>query len=172
MEKKIIMKFRTNKRWSKLQCKFYSIIDKKLDLQLHLSIYRMKSYYGSTDLPRYWITLGKEIIFDYPVQFMDEPSFYHTSAKYYRIPTNRPLLYDYPYANDVTDIGYFIDEYINTPRSELLTKDFTNDFWGLSNILKFADRRVGKRALENLKDKIENPISKKIIELRLDCSKS
>ena len=60
------------KRWSKLQKKFYSIIDEKLDLQLHLSIYRMKTRWGSTDLPRYWLTLGKDIIFDYPKQFMDE----------------------------------------------------------------------------------------------------
>ena len=143
------------KRWSKLQKKFYSIIDDKLNLQLHLSIYRMKSYYGSTDLPRYWITLGKDIIFDYPIQFMEE-----SSQKY------RPLLCYYPYSNEVSEIGRFINEWINTPRSELLTKDFENDYWGLSDILKFADRRVGKRALENIKYKIENPISKRIIELR------
>ena len=32
----------------------------------------MDSRWGGTDLPRYWITLGKEIIFDYPKDFLDK----------------------------------------------------------------------------------------------------
>ena len=35
-------------------------------LQLQCRVVRMNSAYGSTDLPRYWITLGKETIWAYP----------------------------------------------------------------------------------------------------------
>ncbi|WP_216095042.1 hypothetical protein [Candidatus Marithrix sp. Canyon 246] len=33
----------------------------------------MQSNMGSTDIPRYWITLEKEIIWDYPKNFIDKP---------------------------------------------------------------------------------------------------
>ncbi len=51
-------------RWSKLQREFYTIRADGLDLQIHCRVYRMQSQRGSADLPRYWITLGKEIIWD------------------------------------------------------------------------------------------------------------
>lgn len=59
------------RRWSKLQKELYLMIDPSIDFQLHCSVYPMRSQRGSTDLPRYWITLNKEIIFDYPKQFVD-----------------------------------------------------------------------------------------------------
>lgn len=59
------------KRWSSLQRELYQILDEKINFQIHLSMYRMQSQYGGTDMPRYWITLGDEIIFDYPKQFVD-----------------------------------------------------------------------------------------------------
>ena len=59
------------RRWSKLQKELYLIIDPNIDFQIHCSVYRMQSRMGSTDLPRYWITLNKEIIFDYPCQFVN-----------------------------------------------------------------------------------------------------
>ena len=73
------------KRWSKLQSEIYNLLDKRIDIQIHCSVYRMKSNWGSTDLPRYWITLGKEIIFDYPQQFLDEKSSDYDGKRYGRI---------------------------------------------------------------------------------------
>ena len=58
------------RKWSSLQRELYKIIDDKINFQIHLSKYRMQSRYGSADLPRYWITLNGEIIFDYPKQFV------------------------------------------------------------------------------------------------------
>ena len=58
------------KRWSSLQREIYKLIDENINFQIHLSRYRMDSTYGSTDLPRYWITLDGETIFDYPKQFI------------------------------------------------------------------------------------------------------
>jgi hypothetical protein len=46
-------------------------------------------------------------------------------------------------------------------------KHFENDAWGLVNILKSADRRIGKRRLRELKSKTHNRAAHKIIEERL-----
>ena len=50
------------KPWNKLQRDLYKMIDEKINFQIHCAAYRMNSEYGSTNLPRYWITLGKEIV--------------------------------------------------------------------------------------------------------------
>ena len=60
------------KPWSKLKRDIYKIIDEKINFQIHCVAYRMDSQYGSTNLPRYWITLGKETLWDYPKDFIKE----------------------------------------------------------------------------------------------------
>ena len=152
--------FYKGKRWSSLQRELYKIVDESIDFQIHLSMYRMDSQYGSTELPRYWITLGKEIIFDYPKQFV---CFENGHCFIKNLKGNKMR---YPYQTDISDISDLIREYIDTPRSELLSKHFENDCWGLSNILKAADRRLGKRRLEALKRKTSNQAARKIIEKR------
>ena len=129
------------KRWSKLQKEFYLLRAEGLDFQLQCRKYRMDSQMGSTDCPRYWITLGKEIIWDYPRDF---------------VGANHPGRADikwYPYGNDIPDISNLIREYIDTPKDEILSKEFTNDHWGLINILRAADKRIGIRRLPDLKKK-------------------
>ena len=149
------------KRWSSLQRKLYQIIDEHIGFQIHLSKYRMKSQYGTTDLPRYWITLGKEIIFDYPKQFVD------SSESGNCIKNLNGKRCRYPYATDISDISDLIREYIDTPKDIILSKHFENDCWGLANILKAADKRLGKRRLDMLKRKTDNKAALKIIECRL-----
>jgi len=59
-----------------------------------------------------------------------------------------------------------IREYIDTPKDEILSKVFENDYWGLINILRAADRRIGGRRLDWLKKKTHNIAANKIIEAR------
>lgn len=51
-------------RWSKLQTALYRIIDPKVGFQIHCVAYPMRSKTGYADstVPRYWITIRKEII--------------------------------------------------------------------------------------------------------------
>lgn len=98
-------------RWSKLQKELYRIIDPEINLQVHCVVYPMRSQRGGTDLPRYWITLDKEIIFDYPKDIPIIDNGHGT----------------YPYVTDVSDISDLIREYIDTPVSELMTRLFDND---------------------------------------------
>lgn len=97
---------------------------------------------GSTNIPRYWITLDKEIIFDYPKQFVTEEG---------KIKNLSGAESYYPYTTDISDISDLIREYIDTSKSELLTKIFDNDCWGIINILRAADRRIGERRIKELK---------------------
>lgn len=116
------------KRWSKLQKQIYLILDDKIDLQIHCSMYRMNSQQGSVDLPRYWISLNKEIIFDYP-----------------KIATSKEA---YPYITDISNISNLFREYLDTPKNQILTQNFTADEYGITDLLKAADKRIGVEKLE------------------------
>lgn len=134
------------KPWSKLQREIKKLFDPDLDLNIQCRAYRMDSQRGSTDLPRYWITLGKKVIFDYPKDF-------NVSADYY------------PYINDISDISKLIREYIDTPVVELLTRRF-DDPWFLTSILLAADRRIGVRRKGELFDRMRSPAGLKVVMRR------
>lgn len=142
-------------RWSKLQKRLYDLISPEIDLQVHCDVYRMQSQYGHTGLPRYWITLDKEIIWDYPKMLSKTPQLGQTPLKWY------------PYGTDIPSISDLLREYIDTPAEELLEKEFVNDHWGLTNILKVADRRVGRRRLQLLKKRVGNKAGRKVLMKRM-----
>jgi hypothetical protein len=135
------------KRWSKLKKEITKLFDERLSLDLHCAKYRMQSQHGSTDIPRYWLTLNKEIVWDYPKDF------------------KAILPPEFPYLNDMSEISELIREYIDTPETELITKSF-NDPWKLTEILKAADRRIGRRRFDELKKKISNENALRIVSLR------
>lgn len=143
------------KRWSKLQKEIYLIIEPTIQFQIHCARYRMKSQFGTTDLPRYWITINKEIIFDYPKEYLNQCMGEDT------------LKENYPYINEISDISQVIREYIDTPVNVLLEKEFLNDKWGITDILKASDRRIGKRKLNKLLEKTENVSARNIVIQRL-----
>ena len=147
-------------QWSKLQKRLYDLISPDLDLQIHCGVYRMQSQYGSTDLPRYWITLNKEIIWDYPKMLIGQPQLGKSPLKWY------------PYGTDIGDISDLLREYIDTSAEDLLEKEFVNDHWGLTNILKSADRRFGRRRLQMLKKKIGNKAARKVLMKRMQVDAS
>jgi hypothetical protein len=147
-------------RWSKLQKEIYLLRADGLRFDLHCSVFRMASQRGSTDLPRYWITLDGETIWDYPKDFIEITHPLRAKPEYY------------PYQTDVPEISELIREYIDTPKAELLSKQFENDHWGLVNILRAADRRIGLRRLPDLRKKTRNQAARKVIEARLRYGKS
>ena len=122
----------------------------------------MQSRRGSTDLPRYFITLAGEIIFDYPKDFVLKSGGVKSLAQ-------GALTKIYPYGNDISDIGELIREYIDTPKEELFKKHFDADEWGLANILKAADKRIGKRRLQILAKNKKNQAMQKVIVARLEA---
>ena len=146
-----------SRRWSKLQSRVYNIIDPALNFQIHCALYEMNSnneYHGSK-LPRYWITIGKDIVFDYPKQF-------DTTYKYGRN--------SYPWDTDISNISDSIEEYLQTPRNEML-EQLSNDKCKVTDILRVCDRRIGKRQLLKMYDTLENETLKNIVRLRLNNNK-
>ena len=144
-----------SKPWSKLQKEYYLLIADGLKIKLHCRAYRMDSQRGGTKLPRYWITLNKKTIWDYPKQFIGEEHPSRANSQWY------------PYSTDVSDISNLIREYIDTPKYELLTRNFKDDHWGLTDILKASDKRIGKRRLPDLKVIITNKAALKVVEARM-----
>ncbi|VAW75285.1 FIG00638737: hypothetical protein [hydrothermal vent metagenome] len=146
-----------SKLWSKLQKELYLLRAKDLKLQVHCRRYRMKSQYGSTDFPRYWITLGKEVIWDYPKDFQGK--------------RNPNWADSYPYNTDISNISELIREYIDTPKTELMKTIFASDHWGLINILRAADKRIGQRRIPDLMKKTNNIAARKVIRARMMTAK-
>ena len=153
------------KRWSKLQKQLYELVDESIDFKLHCTVYRMQSRRGSTDLSRYFITLAGEIIFDYPKDFALKDGRIKSLAQ-----GGAPLAKFYPYDSGISGIGELIREYIDTPKDELFKKHFDADEWGLANILKAADKRIGKRRLQILAKNRKNQAMQKVIAARLEAS--
>ena len=142
------------KRWSKLQSRLYNLIDDSIDFQIHCAVYEMNSndgYHGSK-LPRYFITIEKEIIWDYPKDF-------DTTQKY--------GFNSYPWDTDISAISDIIEEYIQCPDTELMNR-FEKDKWGITDILRVCDRRIGKRRLKDLREKVTNEVLLDVIEKRLN----
>lgn len=141
------------KRWSKLQKRLYGIIDPRIDFQIHCVAYPMKSGKGSAALPRYYITIGKEIVWDYPKDFIAETQTGSESI--------------YPYENDATDISLLIEECIETDKTLLFHKEFPADRWGLIDILKASDRRMGRKRLKEMLTQLNSTVAKEIIYTRI-----
>jgi hypothetical protein len=136
--------------WSKLKREIHPLFSPDINIRLHCAAYRMKSQRGSTDLPRYWITLDKETIWDYPRDFKNQGIYDHRSALDDGHTDSRVLQDIYPHGSDIAVISDLLREYIDTPKAELLTKSFEKDRWGLTDMLRAADRRIGKRRLSAL----------------------
>lgn len=144
--------------WSKLRKKLYNLISDDINFQIQCVVYTMNSNYGRTGMPRYYITIDKDIIWDYPKDFISKE-------------TDDETIKDYPHISGVSAISNLIEEYVNTGSDELIEKVFENDLWNLTDILKAVDRRVGKRRLEILKEKTESEAAKMIVEKRLKVLK-
>ena len=158
MSKKILRRA-GKKPWSKLQREIYKLLLQELGLQIHCRAYRMDSQHGSTDLPRYWINLDKEIIWDYPKDFgsICKKGLWDEDWECY-VP--------YPYYTEISAISNLLREYINTPRPLLFAKHFADDIWGLTDILKAADRRLGWEKLCTLQDTTQNGAVLKVLNKR------
>lgn len=141
-----------SKRWSKLQSRLYNLMEPSVDFQIHCALYEMNSndgYHGSK-LPRYFITIGKDVVFDYPKDF--DTTYKHGFNSY-------------PWDTDISDISDLIEEYIQRPESEIMNQ-FERDRWGLTDILRVCDRRIGKKRLKEIMENTSSDVIINIIKKR------
>jgi len=139
------------KPWSKLQSALYKIISPAVDFQIHCVAYPMRSKngYANESVPRYWITIGKEIVWDFPKCCPKE----QLDEMYY------------PYCGDMSFISQTIRDYIDCPKDKLMTFDAEDSHWGLIPILRACDRRIGKRQLRDID--ASSPVVQQILADRL-----
>lgn len=136
--------------WSKLKKQIESRFADGLKLRIHCVNYRMdgKTAANTTSYPRYWVQLDKNILFDFPKEFIKKPGFW-----------------DITYDQNIVDISRMLGEYLNTGTSDLLTKDF-GDRWGLMDFILAADKRIGSRRILPLAKRVSNPKAHLILEKR------
>ncbi len=119
------------KHWSTLQSALYRVIDSEISFQIHCCAYNIGE---SVPIPRFWVTIEKQIIWDFPKDFMEERK------------RNNEHWYFYDVA---TKLSCLIKEYVDCPVEELLTHEFDDKF-KLIPILQVCDRRIGKRRLKTM----------------------
>ena len=120
------------KRWSKLKRDVESLMAPKLDFRIYANTFNIGE---SIPFPRFWVTVGEKIIWDWPKGYIEQEGWYfYDSAK---------------------KISQLLRDYINTPESELLSKQFEDPF-KLIPVLRVCDRRIRKRRLEKLLEDTQN----------------
>lgn len=147
-----------NKRHSKQKKRIEQIFADNLNLHFHAIVYRQRSggwSYGQNKFPRYWFQLGKEIIWDYPHDFS------HLLNQ-----GSRPEYIYHDYGEEY-NIMRLICQYLNTPWALLYEATAEDDHWSLYEVLKEADRRLGKQKLLKLGEQSTHPAVEKIIVSRL-----
>ena len=147
------------KPWSKLQKQIYNLITKEITFQMHCTVYSFTDKHHTYESPRHWITLDKEIIWDFPSNFL----------KWNHPEVPKPISYmEEMYWEKESAVSTLLRQYIDTPKGELLTRKFENDYWGLIDILRVADRRIGKKQLIKMKNKVtNNDAAMKVLSKRL-----
>jgi hypothetical protein len=153
--------------WSKLQKEIYNLLlTKELDLQIHTTTYPVregrKGKGEKKGMPRYWISLDKNIVWDWPTMFKEDFDYYLLYG-WIRDEDNKLI----KYSKGGTVFSGILEEYVHTPKDELRTKIFDADRWGFTEILKASDRRFGKKTLETFKEEFKSEVALKIIDTRL-----
>jgi hypothetical protein len=142
------------KRWSKLQSRIYRMVAPQLPFQIHYIAYPMRSQFGSTSIPRCYITIGKEIIWDFPRDFPDA------------------CVDSYAACTECLPITTILRMWTDASNDGLLEFAPPADRWGLAEILLAVDRRMGRNRLRLLHERTKNENVKAIIDMRLNACTS
>ena len=143
-------------RWSKLQKALYNIADPDMKFQMQCSVFKTRSSWmakkgrGAPYVPRYWVTLGKDIVWDFPAMFLNYEAIPRLNIEPYTIKET------YGWDDNYTWIAETIRAYIDTPKEQLLTVKFDRDKYGFVDVLRAVDRRIGKEKRKPYIEKMMN----------------
>jgi hypothetical protein len=132
------------KKFSKLKKQIESLFEPTLNMEFCCYAFPMRSERGSSSIPRFCVKLDKEVIWDYPKDF-----------------AVKDIGYGY-WAGD-NGISELVMEYVNAPVDRILERVFDNETkvynigitetktfsvtYGLTDLFKAADRRLGREYL-------------------------
>ena len=118
---------------SKLKKKIESLWSPNLDMQIHAN------YYQKAHAERWWIALNGEIVWDFPAPFVGYNRLTPMGARL-------PMIQHFG-SFECQIIKNIVVPFMTTPVDELLIAKFDHDEWELGDILRAADRRLGKKRL-------------------------
>ena len=153
--------------FSKLKKVINGLFDEKLKMDFCCISYPIRGQWKSSNaIPRFYVKLGKEIIWDVPKD----------------IPKGFYEIWTFSSGNGIAGL---VRDYIDTPVDKLLRKKFKKDRYEVINqylwdnyqevtgfdyklveIFIAADRRLGREALLKWAEKKQNPIVDKILAKR------
>ncbi len=148
------------KRWSKLKSRVKELFVEGLPLNLQCSdIRRTWNNDGAltTELGVFTVRLNKIVIWDFPSQFVTYWTRYPDGGNHY--------------SYSVSDINGLLREYLDTPRVDLLKREFNRDYFGICDVLRAADRRINLARLKSLYEEHEQPFISAILDARTALAK-
>jgi hypothetical protein len=121
------------KSWGLLRKKIQGLFWDSKRLQIHAAVYDDPDVEGFK-LPRRWLALDKNIIFDFPSDFFE-----------WKYPLKKETI---KYTTDEhSTIDSLLEAYLSCAKHELLIFASPLDRFGFLNLLKAADRRIGRQKL-------------------------
>jgi hypothetical protein len=129
---------RREKFWSSLKRQIEALWVPDLPLAIHCTVYKRITKHWTLDEPRHWIVFDREIIWDCPGPFMIPNPERGRAITYFED------IYWGPHGSSV--IANLLRQYLDRPRDRLF-KPFEMDRWELIDILRAADRRLGRETL-------------------------
>jgi hypothetical protein len=144
-----------SKRWSKLRSPVESLFVDGLRLGIQCSEIRPTwNNEGSLVevLGTFTVRLNKTVIWDFPKQFVTYWTGYPDGGN--------------QYSYSVSDINGLLREYLDTPKAALPAKQFERDYFGITDILKAADRRLGLTRLTEYFASCDKPWVLSVLESR------
>ena len=141
-------------RWSALRRDLKKLWVEDIKADIHQTSYVVGSR-SSSELPRLWFTLDKEVILDF--------------WKDYKEPVNGKIDF---YPCDIRKISDTLRTYINTPVKDLMNPT-EGDFTKITDLLRALDKRLGKEKLLSwMKDLHPLHPSRKILAKRFNVKES
>jgi hypothetical protein len=143
--------------WSKLEKRLRALPDPALDLRFRFTVYRQEKVatpHPADPACKFWITLGKTTLWAVP---SDRHSGDHAQVDYNSRRGPAWLL----------EIAW---DYLALPRDELLGWAPEWNGWGLVDLLKACDRRIGTRRFDALRAVIAEPAALHLLDLRAGLS--
>ncbi|MBP7540738.1 MAG: hypothetical protein KA802_12500 [Saprospiraceae bacterium] len=145
-----------NRPFSKLKTQIENLFDPALGMEFCCNSYPMRGGWAENSIPRFYIKMDKQILWDFPADFeIKNISYGHWAGN-----------------NDISEL---VREYIETPKSMILDRMFANEVkrydtliicFHLTDFFKAADRRFGKKKLRTWAAKLHNHTIDRIIEKR------
>lgn len=130
-------------RWSRLRSLVEDLFVPGLRLQLHCTGIREAARRDpQTGVSRgvFQVRLGREIIWDFPGQFHDDGD-----------------------GCSAAELTALLRDYLDTPKAGLMTTEFAGDRHGLGDLLRVADRRIGRRRLRERFEEDERPFIRRVL---------